>query len=933
MADSRIKGITIELDGETTGLQKALADVTKQSIDIQKELKDVDRLLKFDPSNVEAMAQKQKLLASQIEVTSEKLNRLRDAEEQVNEQFSKGEIGEAQFRAFRREIEYTEGSLDKLKGSLAKMDDVGSVEKVKTNLSEIPEESEKAEGSIKELGGELTELLAGAAAVEGIHELMEKAFEASSTNTKITVSMELNEGSQQAVKNAINSVTAYGVDAEAALEGVRRQWALNKDASDESNAAVVKAAATITAAYGDIDFTELIQETNELSKSLNISNEDAMGLVYSLLKMGFPPDQLDVITEYGSQLSRAGYNAQEIQGIMAAGVKTGSWNIDVLLDGLKEGRIRLAEFGQGISDSTAALLDGTGVSATQLQSWGKAVAAGGETGKKAMSDVAAAVANVDDKTKQNALGVAIFGTQWEENGTKITDTILGMNDNLMTAEANQNNLNAAAQDLNADPAIKMQEAINSLTIALTPLLLEIAEVVAAIAGWISANPNLSATIIAIVTAITLLIGIGMGLAGIFTTVTSVAELCGISLAAIVGPIGIAIAAITALIAIGVLLYQNWDYISEKSQEIWSAIQSWLSETWLSISETAVSSWNELKEFLSQTFENIKTNAIDIWESVVSFFTQSIPAWIEQISEWFLTLPNKLAYALGFALGTIIKWGTETWTYLSVNVPVWIQSIGNFFSTLPSKILVWLVNVMTNIASWGSDIASWIATNVPIWINNIVLYFSKLPSEIWNWLSQCIDSIKTWGANMLSEAVNGAIQTFDGIVNTFTNLPSKMLDIGGNIVAGLKEGINGAWDGMTGWMGGLVDNFVDGLKDSLDIHSPSRVMMKIGAYTGEGFELGIESTIGNISKQANAIADAAIPNINAGIYDMGVNYSPIGASNSISAGSNLDAVLNKIDNLANAITNMKILMDSKQVGKLVAPTVSSNLAFNNSRKGW
>lgn len=70
MADSRIKGITIELDGETTGLQKALSNVTKQSMDIQKELKDVDRLLKFDPSNVEAIAQKQKLLASQVEVTA-----------------------------------------------------------------------------------------------------------------------------------------------------------------------------------------------------------------------------------------------------------------------------------------------------------------------------------------------------------------------------------------------------------------------------------------------------------------------------------------------------------------------------------------------------------------------------------------------------------------------------------------------------------------------------------------------------------------------------------------------------------------------------------------------------------------------------------------------------------------------------------------------
>lgn len=880
MADSRIKGITIALDGEATGLQKALADVTKQSIDIQKELKDVDRLLKFDPSNVEAMAQKQKLLASQIEVTSEKLKRLRDAEEQVNGQFSKGEIGEAQFRAFRREIEYTEGSLDKLKSSLSKIDDVGSVEKVKANLSEIPKESEKAEGSIKELGGELTELLAGAAAVEGVHELMDKAFEASSTNTKITVSMELDEGSQQAVKNAINSVTAYGIDAEAALEGIRRQWALNKDASDESNAAVVKAAATITAAYGDIDFTELIQESNELSKSLNISNEDAMGLVYSLLKMGFPPDQLDVITEYGSQLSRAGYNAQEIQGIMAAGVKTGSWNIDVLLDGLKEGRIRLAEFGQGISDATAGLLEGTGISATQLQGWGKAVAAGGETGKKAMSDVAAAVANIDDKTKQNALGVAIFGTQWEENGTKITDTILGMNDNLMTAEANQNNLNAATQDLNADPAIKMQEAINGLTIALTPLLLELAQVAAAVAGWISENPNLSAAIIAVVSAIAILVGICMGLMPIFTAITTAAEILGVAVGAIAFPVTATIAVIAALVEAGVLLYKNWDETSAKAVEIWTYLQGWISQAWQQISDIAVATWSGMRDFFAQILESIEANAMEIWQSIVLFFTKSIPAWIKQIDDWFAKLPNLIAYYLGYAIGNIIKWGTDSWNYLSTNVPVWIENIGAFFSELPEIIWTWLLNVLTKFANWGSSIINWIATNVPIWINNIVSNFVQLPPAIWNWLVQCVDNIKTWGTNMLTEAVNGAEQVFNGVIDTFKRLPDKMFEIGSNIVAGIKEGISDSWEGMKDWMAGLADDFSDGVAEALDIHSPSRVMMKLGAFAGEGFELGVKSTFGQITKQSQALADAAIPNI-----DTARTAALSNGSNSAGAGIN------------------------------------------------
>ena len=109
MAD-RIKGITIEIDGQTTGLKKALGDITSQSISIQKELTDVNRLLKFDPGNAEALAQKQELLSKQIENTSNKLNQLKSAQSQVEEQFKSGNIGEEQYRAFQREIEFTVAS-------------------------------------------------------------------------------------------------------------------------------------------------------------------------------------------------------------------------------------------------------------------------------------------------------------------------------------------------------------------------------------------------------------------------------------------------------------------------------------------------------------------------------------------------------------------------------------------------------------------------------------------------------------------------------------------------------------------------------------------------------------------------------------------------------------------------------------------------------
>ena len=108
---NNIKGITIEIGGNTTKLTNALSSVNKEVKNTQGELREVERLLKLDPKNTEALAQKQKLLKDAISETKEKLDVLKTAEAQVEEQFKNGEVSEEQYRALKREIEATELSL------------------------------------------------------------------------------------------------------------------------------------------------------------------------------------------------------------------------------------------------------------------------------------------------------------------------------------------------------------------------------------------------------------------------------------------------------------------------------------------------------------------------------------------------------------------------------------------------------------------------------------------------------------------------------------------------------------------------------------------------------------------------------------------------------------------------------------------------------
>lgn len=113
-----IKGLTLEIGGNVTPLNKALGEVNSTSRDLQKELREVERLLKLDPHNTELVAQKQKILAESVSNTKDKLDTLKEAERQAQEQFKKGDITEEQYRAIQREVTKTEQELKKLEGKI-----------------------------------------------------------------------------------------------------------------------------------------------------------------------------------------------------------------------------------------------------------------------------------------------------------------------------------------------------------------------------------------------------------------------------------------------------------------------------------------------------------------------------------------------------------------------------------------------------------------------------------------------------------------------------------------------------------------------------------------------------------------------------------------------------------------------------------------------
>ena len=163
-----IKGITIEIGGDTKGLDSALKSVTSQSVTLGKDLKTVNQLLKLDPGNMELVAQKQQILAQSIEATAEKLAILRAAQEQVKAQFESGEISREQYIAFQEELVRTEQRMESLTGEQAQMQDgfdesANSADGTTDAVKDLGKEEENAAGKTDKLGEKLKNGLAAGA--------------------------------------------------------------------------------------------------------------------------------------------------------------------------------------------------------------------------------------------------------------------------------------------------------------------------------------------------------------------------------------------------------------------------------------------------------------------------------------------------------------------------------------------------------------------------------------------------------------------------------------------------------------------------------------------------------------------------------------------------------------------------------------------------
>lgn len=407
-----VKGLSIKIGADVSDLGKKMNEANKAISSTQGELRKIDKALKLDPTNVVLMTQKQQMLGKQITATEQNLKTLLEAEENIEQQFQNGEIGEEAYRAFQREIGVTNAKLNKLKDQSAELEDQLAVpaEDAADAQNELAEATEKAKNesetqiaTVKNLAGEFGALagkaLSVSAAVAAVTEAMKEGAEFESSLAKVNTIMDTSAVSVGNMGDSIRKLSSdMGISAEELSNTVYNAISAT---GDTENAAKLAEQASKLAAAGFTDTDSALSVLTTTMNAYGISAEEVGDISDSLVQVqnlgvttigelsnsmgkaiasasAYGVDLTNLESGYVS-LTKAGINTNESTTYMSALFKelgdTGSEVSKIIKEQTGQSFSELMDGGSSLADVLGVLYDAVDGDTTALMNlWGSAEA-------------------------------------------------------------------------------------------------------------------------------------------------------------------------------------------------------------------------------------------------------------------------------------------------------------------------------------------------------------------------------------------------------------------------------------------------------------------------------------------------------------------------------------------------------------------------------
>ena len=427
---NRIKGITVEIGGDTTKLQTALKSVNSQIKTTQSSLRDVEKLLKLDPKNTTLLAQKQKLLTQAIGETKEKLATLKTAAAQANEQLQKGEITKEQYDALQREIVETEAELRRLEAEAARSNSTLG------KMGEVGGKLENVGNKITNVGKKVMVVSTAVAAAGGAAVKTAADFESSMSQVQATMgitskSMSTLNGKSVNTMDALKKL-AKEMGSKTAFSASQCAEALNYLALagyDTQEMADTLPTVLNLAAAGNLDLAKASDMVTDAMSALGIKTKDANKMVDQMAKTASSTNTS--VGQLGEGILTIGATAKTVKG--------GTAELNTALGILANNGIKGAEGGthlrnvilslQNPTDKAAKTMDSLGVSVFDSQGNMRSLndilgdlnksMAGMTSEEKA--NIISKIFNKTDLSSVNAL-LANTGSTWDDLQTSIENS-------------------------------------------------------------------------------------------------------------------------------------------------------------------------------------------------------------------------------------------------------------------------------------------------------------------------------------------------------------------------------------------------------------------------------------------------------------------------------------------------------------------------------
>ena len=838
----RIKGITVEIGGDTTGLEKALKNVNSTIKNTQSQLKDVNRLLKLDPSNTELLSQKQSALKEAIGATKEKLDSLKQAQEQAKQQLENGDLGQDKYDALQREIIETEQELRRLQEeaastsvALAKIDEAGKkMEAFGDSVTQAGQKIMPASMAVAGLGAAAVKTAADfdvgmskVAAISGatgddLDALRDKAREMGA-KTKFSASeaaaaMEYmamagwkTEDMLGGIEGIMSLAAASGEDLATTSDIVTDALtAFGLSAQDSGHFADILAAASSNANTNVRMMGETFKYCAPIAGALGFSAEDVA-------------EAIGLMANAGIKSTQAGTALRTIMNNLSGEVKiTGA--------ALGEVTIATTNADGSMRDLSDILADCRGAF-SQLSESERAQAAEALVGKNAMSGFLAlmnaapedieklstAIDNCDGTAAQmaetmqdNLAGqLTILKSQLEE-------LAISFGEMLMPAiRAIVSKIQAFVDKLNgmSESQRKAILTIGLIVAALGPLLVIIGTLISKVGAAMQGFVKLATGIKKLGVAVKA----GSGIFG--------------KLGAALGGISAPVLAIIAVIAVLVAAFKHlWDTNEEFRKAItgiWEGIVSIIQAfcqgivdrlnalgfDFGSIVDVLKSLWDGLCQFLAPVFEaafnvvstvlgtvlNVITGLLDVF---IGLFTGNWSQMWEGVKEIFSGIWDGITSLFDTALNllkslaeTVFGWFGSTWE------SVW-TGIKSFFETIWNGIVAFFTGIWNTIVSTVTAQINAVKTVVTTVFNAIKTTATTIWNGIKTAISTVVDGIKSKVSSVFESVKSTATSLFNGIKSTATNVWNGIKTAIITPIEAARDKIRSALDAVSGFFSGL-----------------------------------------------------------------------------------------------------------------------------------